>query len=170
MTVPAPLLARWDGDAFQVAHRHRKQCDVSLTIGETYIIDVREQRSEAAHRAYFAAVNEAWRNLSEDKAERFRTPDHLRRFALIKTGFFDQRTVVCSSKAEARRLAAFIQPMDEYAIISAMEATVTVFTAKSQSIRAMGKLEFMRSQDAVRDYVASLLGVKPEALPGEEAA
>jgi hypothetical protein len=170
MADSGPLLVRWTGEAFAPLPRHAKACDARFVIGEQYVIDPLEPRSMAAHRSFFAAVNEAWRSLPEDQAERFRTPDHLRRFALIKTGFFDQRTIVCSSKAEARRLAAFIQPMDEYAIILPMEATVTVFTAKSQSLRTMGKLEFMRSQDAVRDYVASLLGVKPETLPGEEAA
>ena len=44
------------------------------------------------------------------------------------------------------------------------EATVTVMTAKSQSMRAMGRVEFQRSKEAVLDVVAQMIGVKRDAL------
>jgi hypothetical protein len=75
-----------------------------------------------------------------------------------------ERTIVCASKAEAQRVAAFIKPMDEYAVVLAQEATVTVYTAKSQSMRAMGKEAFQASKDAVLGVLADMIGVEPTKL------
>jgi len=38
---------------------------------------------------------------------------------------------------EAQRIAAFIKPMDTYAMVIVNECVVTVYTAKSQSLKAM---------------------------------
>jgi hypothetical protein len=60
--------------------------------------------------------------------------------------------------------------MDDFAIVSATEVTVRVWTAKSQSMKAMGKAEFQRSKTAVLDLVSAMIGVKPENLKGADAA
>jgi hypothetical protein len=159
-----PILAEWDGDVFRPLPRFRKQCDADFVVGERYKIATIEERSAASHRAYFATVNEGWANLPEDQAERFPTSDHLRKFALIKCGFADERQIVCRSAAEATRLSAFIAPMDAYALVVARGPVVTVWTARSQSMRAMGKDEFLRSQAAVRELIATMIKVKPDEL------
>jgi len=159
-----PIFATWTGEAFAPLPRQRKWCDATFVVGDRYQLATIEERSAASHRAYFATVNEGWANLSEDQAERFQSPDHLRRYALIKSGFADERQIVCSSAAEALRLSAFIKPMDTYAVVSVRGPVVTVYTAKSQSIRAMKKDEFLRSQAAVREFIAALIGVKPDEL------
>jgi hypothetical protein len=119
---------------------------------------------------FFVRRDEAWVNLPEHEAERFQTSEHLRKWSLIKCGYADQRQIVCASKAEALRFRAFIVPMDDYAIVTANESVVTVFTAKSQSMKAMGRREFHESKQKVLDYVAALIGVKPEDLQKAEAA
>lgn len=146
-----------------------RAADRQYVVGATYFLDHREDRSAASHRQYFAAINEAWQNLPEDYAERFPSPEALRKYALVKSGFRDERTLVASSRAEATRLAAFIRPMDEFAVVVVAEATVTVMTAKSQSMRAMGKAEFQRSKDAVLDVIAGMIGVSPRTLSAEAA-
>lgn len=165
-----PLLTTWTGTGFEVAPRHRKQADAEFVIGERYVVDVQQERSAKTHSHYFAALTEAWRNLGEDQAERFATVEHLRKFSLIKCGFYDERSIVCASKAEALRIASFIKPLDGFAIVTAKESVVRVYTAKSQSMRAMGKAEFGRSKTAVLEYVASLIGVAPGALEREGRA
>lgn len=156
----SPVYCTWDGESFVPLARFAKRCDQDFVVGETYPLVVQEDRSALSHRHFFAAVNDAWRTLPEGVAEQFPNPERLRKWALIKSGFADERSIVCQSKAEAQRLKAFIQPMDSYAIVTANAAVVTVYTAKSQSVRAMGKKEFQRSKDAVLAVIDQLLGVE----------
>lgn len=123
-----------------------------------------------SHRHYFATIADAWQNLPRHEAERFQSSEHLRKYALIKCGYADQRQIVCASKAEAQRLRAFVAPMDDYAIVTAVESVVTVFTAKSQSTKAMGRREFNESKQRVLDYVSQILGVSTDDLQKAEAA
>ena len=163
-----PLDFAWDGEALKPSGPHwARQADKHYVVGERYRMAPYEERSVQTHNHFFACLHEAWQNLPEHLAERFRTVDHLRKYALIKGGFRDERSVVCASKAEAARIASFIEPMDDYAIVTARAAVVTVYTAKSQSRRAMGKDEFQKSKDAVLEIVSGLIGVAPETLKGQ---
>ena len=156
---------RWDGEA--MIPRSPKRADEQFVVGEVYRMEVREERSINSHSHYFAAVHDVWLNLHEEEAERFATAEHLRKYALIRTGWHQERQIVCASKAEAQRVASFVRPMDEYAIVTATEAVVTVFTAKSQSYRAMGKKDFQTSKQDVLDLLASMIGVEPQQLSAE---
>lgn len=164
-----PLPFRWTGDTMEPLRAFKRRADAEFVVGQIYRLDVVEDRSAASHRHYFAAINEAWSNLPEAEADRFPSPEHLRKWALINAGFHNRREMVASSKAEAARLAAFIEPMDEYAAVTVRGAAVEVLTARSQSVRAMGKEEFQRSKDAVLEIVASVIGVTPGEL-GKAAA
>lgn len=159
-----PLSYIWDGEAMQVLARHQGAADRQFTIGQTYKLDVVEERSPTSHSHFFASLNESWANLPDDLAERFQTVEHLRKYALIKAGYFDERSIVCASKAEAVRVAAFIKPMDDYALVAVSEAVVRVFTAKSQSMRAMGKADFQTSKQAVLEIVADMIGSSREQV------
>lgn len=164
----APQPFRWDGEA--MVPLRPKLADQAYVIGETYAMVPHEDRSPKSHRHFFASVNEAWKNLPDDLAEKFPTADHLRKAALIKAGYRDERTIVAASRAEALRLAAFVRPMDEYAIVSTAGATVVVWTAKSQSERAMGRAEFQASKDAVLAILADLIGVDAATLSRQQVA
>ena len=156
----APIIFRWDGDAMvPVNRRFAKACDERFVVGAEYPLEAYEHRSSASHRHYFAAIYEAWSSLPEGMGDRFPNPEHLRKFALIRCGYRDERTIVAASKAEALRLAAFIRPMDDFAIVTTDGATVTVWTAKSQNLRSMDKATFYKSKEAVLCYLGSLLSV-----------
>lgn len=157
MNMIPPLRFSWDGEAFYP--RAPKLADKYFVIGQEYSLAPHEDRSVASHRHYFASVNEAHGNLPEILAERLPTPEHLRKYALIKAGYRDERSIVCASKAEAQRVKAFVEPIDDFAIVVADGATVTVFTAKSQSLRAMGKKAFAESKDAVLRIISEMIGV-----------
>jgi hypothetical protein len=160
-----PILVQWDGDAFLPAGSlHKQRANERFVVGERYTMDVLEQRSAESHRHYFAAINEAWKNLPEQMAERLPSAEHLRKFALVKAGFRDERSITCSSKAEANRLAVFIRPCDDFAVVTVVGSTVTMYTAKSQSMRAMGKRDFAASKDAVLDVIARMIGTSAEDL------
>ena len=153
----APVLFRWSGEAMEPLPRFAKACDAAFTVGEVYRMEVQEQRSLISHNHYFAALQDMFLSLPEGVDERIASAEHLRKFALIRCGYRDERTIVCASKAEARRFAAFVQPMDEFAIVAVQEASVIVWTAKSQSMKAMGKDDFQRSKEDVLAYCQSLL-------------
>ena len=160
----AQIAFRWDGEAMYPIKAHARRADAEFVVGETYTMTPVEERSAQSHRHYFACIQQAWANLPDAALEQFPTSEHLRRFALIKTGFADRREIVASSKAEAMRLAAFVRPMDGFAIVTVEGCAVTVWTARSQSMRAMGKPEFQRSKTATLDYLATMLGVTPSDL------
>lgn len=162
MTAIYPLAFRWSGEAMEPINP--KLADKQYVVGEIYRLEPREDRSEASHSHYFAALNEAHKNLPEYLAEQFPTVDHLRKWALIKAGHCDQRSVVVASRAEALRLVAFMKPIDQYAVVVAVNATVTVYTAKSQSMRAMGKQVFEDSKTAVLEIAAQMVGTSTETL------
>jgi hypothetical protein len=168
--MPAPLMFQWNGENFAPIRRHAKECDARYVVGHFYALEEIQERSAASHAQYFSAIKEGWQSLPDAAAEQFPTPEHLRKFALVKTGFRDERTIQAASQKEAQRTAAFIRPMDEFSIVTVTAASVTVFTPKSQSYRAMGKDEFQRSKQAVLDYIADMLGTATKELEAAGAA
>jgi hypothetical protein len=157
-----PVRFQWDGEV--MVCKQPGLADRQYVVGETYHLIPHEPRSRATHNHFFACVHEAWLNIPLTMADRFPTEEHLRKWALIQAGYFDERSIACSSKAEAVRIAAFVKPMDDFAIVVARESTVVVLTAKSQSMKAMGKKVFAESKAAVLDKLAELVGVSTEAL------
>jgi len=166
----ATLPYRWSGEAFEPLPGFRKRADAAFVVGQVYHMEPVEERTAKTHRHFFACVNEAWQSLPADFAERFPTPEALRKFALIKAGFADSRQIVAASQAEALRLAAFIRPMDEYAVVSVSGAVVTVWTAQSQSTRAMDKATFKASKDGVLAAIEELLDLEPGMLGKQREA
>lgn len=168
MTAPAMFV--WQGDSFAPLSRFAKQCDREFVIGERYRLAEVQDHSDRSRNHYFATIKDGWDNLPEHQAERFASAEHLRKWCLIKAGYRDERSIVTASKAEAMRIAAFVRPMDEFAVVVVKEATVIVATAKSQSKRAMGAADFQKSKEAVLEIIAEMVGVSPAALQCAEAA
>lgn len=152
------LPCTWDGEVLIPARGFHRYADKHLVIGERYIVETVEERSAKSHRHYFAAIREVWANLPEQLAEQCPSPEALRKRALIMTGYRDETSIVCASKAEAIRVAAFVRPADEFAVVSVNGPVVVRWTAKSQSSRAMDKATFRASKDAVLDWCAGLIG------------
>lgn len=158
-----PLMFRWTGEELvPVNSRWQSLADRHLVVGEEYYLAEHNDRSLNSHRHYFASLAEAWRNLPEHFSGLpfAESAEHLRAYALIRTGYCDAHTIVCSSKAEASRMAAFIRPIDGFSIVDVKEATVTRYVAKSQSMKAMDKQEFQQSKVAVLDFLDDLIGVE----------
>ena len=161
----APIRFNWDGEAMvPVGQTWALRADREFVVGEQYVLVEHHQRSLRSHNHFFASVSEAWKNLPEEHAQRFHSDEHLRKWALVQCGYRDERSIVCASKAEAQRVAAFIKPMDEYAVVTVRDAVVIVYTAKSQKMNAMGKDEFTRSKSDVLDLLSGMVGVTAEQL------
>jgi uncharacterized protein (DUF2252 family) len=165
-----PIECFWNGEAFVPSNEAwKRRAAKQYVVGEVYNMVDQEPRSLASHNHYFAAVETAWKNLPEILAERFPTADHLRKYALVKTGWYDSKSIVGSSHEGAMKLAAFIRPLDEFAVVDVKEAVVTVYTAKTQSFR-MGNEDFKKSKDDVLGFLADLIGVSQAQLTATQGA
>lgn len=151
------MIYQWDGLSMVPMPRFQQKCDDQFVVGELYNLEIKEDRSANSHKQYFAAVREYWVNLPELIEDNFPTDEHLRKWALIKCGYYDERSMVASSKAEALRIASFVKPSDDFAIVTVNECVVQVFTAKSQSTKAMGKRVFQESKEAVLNFLEDLV-------------
>lgn len=164
------ILFRWDGDHMVPERRFVHRCDREFVVGELYRMEAVEERSRASHNHYFAAVNEAWKNLPEDLAEQYPTDDHLRRRALIDAGFYDEAIIDCETERAAQNVAAFVAKRDGFALVIIRDQYVIVRTAKSQSVKAMGAKVFQASKQAVLDTIADMLSVHPAELAANAGA
>ena len=160
------IACKFDGEAFRPATaRMLKSLQEQFTAGETVQLEQVHERSPNSHRHFFAQIRDAWMNLPERLAMEFPTEDHLRKRALISTGFFSRRDFVCASRAEAIRTAGVVRSISEYALVVIEGNVVTELTADSQAYGRMASKQFKASKDAVLAYVWGLCGV--DAATGE---
>lgn len=157
-------LVKWKDGVLTPVPSSRKACEEDFAGRQFYRIQIREERSQLSHDHYFASLTEAWKNLPEDLAENIPTVEHLRKYALIKAGYRDQRSIAAASPEQAQGLVALVKGYDDFAIVTVNDSVVTVHTAKSQSMRAMGKRDFQDSKSKVLDIVAGLVGVTKDEL------
>lgn len=155
----------WDGRV--LVPTRPEAAERAFDVGGRYLLATHYERSAGRHRAYFAAINEAWHSLPHDAQDELPSPEHLRKYALIKTGWRNERSIILGSHQEAINVGAFVASMDEYAIVLPQDYRLVVWTARSQSYRAMSKDEFNQSMDDVLDYVAGLIGVSRVELEHE---
>jgi hypothetical protein len=135
--------------------------------GEEYPLVMLETRSRASHNQYFAELNEGFLNLPENISARWPTAEHLRKWLLIETGWFNESEIDCASPKHAQQTAGLIRSFDEYARISVHGSKVIIRRAKSQSLNAMGKSDFEASKKDVRDLLESFIGIRPGSLKKE---
>jgi hypothetical protein len=138
--------------------------------GKTYLLTPVEHRSGKSHDHEFAWLAEAFKSLPEGLAEQIPTVEHLRKRALIATGFYTETMVDAGTNAAALRVAAFMRAKDDFAHVVVRGCYAVERIAKSQSRRAMDKTEFQASKTAILEYVAGLIGVEPETLSKQREA
>ena len=173
----APLRLRYEGNGdFRVmSNYHAARADKDYVVGEVYTFDEFQDRSDVSHNHEFAFVAEAWKTIHERYNEQpwAHSPEHLRKYALIKTKFCNTLTYPCGSRAEAERWATNMRRVDEYSIVMAEGSVVYRFTAMSQKRRGIGALDkatFQRSKQAIMDFLDDLLEVKRGSTADARAA
>jgi len=117
-------------------------------------------RSMKSHRHEFAWLKQAWLNLPERcRMEPWaQSPEHLRKYALIRTGYNKTSTYTGKSRGEAFRFAAFQRSEDEYCIVTIEDRIAFTFRADSQSLAGMGSKRFQESKTAIIDFLDDLIG------------
>lgn len=165
MSSESPVELVWTGEVFRpTAPYWVRRADKQFARGEVLSMAHRAQRSSKSHNHLFAAVEDTWRMLPPLMAERFNSPESLRKYALIKSGHCFSDSITCPSHADALRVAAFVRGNDEFAIVTVQKNVVTRYTAKSMSHTAMSKEEFRKAKDDVMDVLSKLLGVAKQEL------
>ena len=128
-----PVTFLWTADGRMAPMpRFKKLCDQQFVVGEEYPLTILEARSRRTHNHFFATVHEAWKNLPEDIATDFPSAEHLRKWALCKTGWSTMKTFPCETHDHARNLAIFARSADEFAVIEVRGNIVRIHQAKSQ--------------------------------------
>jgi hypothetical protein len=162
-----PVMFQWNGTVMIPQPRFLPLCSKQYAVGEEYPLLPVEERSMASHNQYFAAIADGWHNIPESMAARWPSEEHLRKWCLIETNFFNESEFDFESVDKAKRFAAFYRKVDDYARIFVHEKKVIIRVAKSQSLAAMGKDTFQASKTAVLDLIENLIGVKSGTLRKE---
>ncbi len=140
-------------------------CIRQFTDGEEYRLTVEEERSVASHKHYFAAIHEAWQNLPEHLAERFPNAERLRHWALVKCGYAAEQSIVLETTRDAERFAEYVaEYRGDDTFVQRSGNVIKIWTAKSQSTRAMDKDEFQASKTAVLDLLSDMIGTSVTEL------
>jgi hypothetical protein len=123
-----------------------------------FVLSDEKPRSRQTHNHYFAAINDAWENLPEKISGEFPSPEHLRKYAMIRTGHCITHKMLAANNKAAIEAATFIMELDEFALCEVAGNVVTVYRAQSQSFRAMGKDVFKKSKEDVLGFLSQLIG------------
>lgn len=146
----------WTGEHFVPLPRFKRLCDQQFEVHEEYALIPSEERSMSSHRGYFAQVKEAWKNLDEEFDGRFPSEEHLRSYALVKTGFATYSAFPCKSETTAIDLAISLRRRSPFSVIRVSGDVVECWDPESQSVKAMKKEKFEASKKAVLGLVASM--------------
>lgn len=165
MSAP-PIPMQWTGDALVPLPRFAREADRHYTMGEVTLVAPVEERSEVSHRHEFAWIKSAWMSLPENLADDFPTSEHLRKRALVATGFYDEQIIDAGTQAAALRVAMGVRsfPGEDFSHVVTRGGLVVIRRPKSQSRRAMDKDEWQASKTAILEWVAALIEVTPEQL------
>jgi hypothetical protein len=165
MTAVLPL--RYEGNG--MFRCLRASTTATLEPGEVHGWQMAEHRSAKSHDHFFAIVNETWKNLPEELADDFPSPEHLRKWSLIKAGFCTETRIMCANNGEAMTLATKAKTMDRYSVVAIDGKTVTIWTADSQRKDAMGRERFQEAKEAAIHILSNLIGTDVATLKKEAA-
>lgn len=144
--------------------RYGNVCAKQFVEGHEYPLVILDARSRASHNFYFACLAEGFNNLPENIAARWPTPEHLRAWLLIESGWCEEDEFTLDDEAEAKTAMTKIRKRQPYARIIRNGRKVIVQYAVSQSAAAMGKDKFEASKKDVLDLLEHLTNVPRGAL------
>lgn len=127
------------------------------------ILKSAKARTQKTHSHYFALIHDAWESLPEAISGEFPSPEHLRKYALIKAGFCTTHKMICAHNKAAIEASALVMDLDEFAICEVQQNIVSIYRAQSQSYKAMGRDVFQRSKERVLEVLSEMVGAEVAA-------
>ncbi|MEM9762119.1 MAG: hypothetical protein AAF968_06370 [Pseudomonadota bacterium] len=147
----------WTGEGLRLA-RGMARAFRGVEPGERLVATLRRPRSQASHNHYFAEIGNAFANIPEFQQDQpwAATPETMRKHALIAEQYCQVQAIDAGSNAAAERVRIGIRAvLMDYSVILVRGSSVVVYTAESQSMKAMGKARFQASKDAVLSWIAA---------------
>jgi hypothetical protein len=161
---PKFFVFSWTGEAMIPRLRFVEQCKESFIKGENYQLEIRELASAATRAHFFATISDMWLSLPEGMTGPWtKSPEHLRKWALCKAGYADEKIIACDTPKDAKQMALLARSYDEFSLIVVRQSSVHIAMPRSQSVPAMNKEEFQKSKVAVLDVISELIGTKEPA-------
>ena len=159
--LPSPMIFEWNGEAMVPTSRFIAEANRRYVVHERYMLEETHERNMVKHRRQFAFVKEAWKNLPDCYRDEpwAQSPDHMRRYFLIKCGYSHTETIPCGSNAEALRWLPRLRADNPYAIVTVRGSLIYRYTAESQSLPAMGAQRFYESRAAIMAEIDALMQV-----------
>lgn len=177
-----PVLMTWNARerTMTLVPRFARVADAQFKDGEEYPLEVKEQRSSKDHAHFFASVKNAFDHITDaETLEVLSTPNKLRQWALIQTGWCDVTVFGPLTKRAAMKgaqtAAINFRRKDDYCEITVRPShdeetgevngwAVVIKDAKSQSRASMDKEDFRASKIAVLEVLSGHIEVKRRDL------
>ncbi len=159
------IIYKSEGGALVPLNRFEDIFNAEFEVGKLFRMEEVESRDMVSHQHYFATIREHWTNLPERYEPDHPTPTHLRKWALIETGWYDKEAIVMKSPDSAAAVASYAR-RDEFALVIVDDRVVNIYRAKSQKTKHMNAKNFQRSKWDVLNFLDDLIGVNR----GETAA
>jgi len=160
----APQQFVWKAENSVMVPIRRTLADKVYVDGETYRLAVEEERSMASHNHYFAAIADVHETLDDAMTLMLPTPEHLRKYALIKCGFYNCTFEVFDTPEDAAKFGYILSKTDPFCVVQIEGNCAQIFTAQSQSKSAMGALQFKESKRRVLEYVETLIEAREREI------
>ena len=173
----APIPYSWNGTALVPLQRFAVQCARDFLVNGIYRMRRDEEASDESRGHYFACIRAAFDNLPEVMAERFASPEHLRKWCLIRGGYRNEHTIVAGSADKAEEIATLAGVLDDFAVVMIDDnddRIVRIMVAKTQKRKrldgdGMDKTEFEASKEAVLRECSRLVGTDVVSLLSHDA-
>lgn len=130
-------------------------CKRQFSYGEDYPLGPVEGVPSRSRGGFFAAIKDAWNNLPAED-ERFPSPEHLRKRALVGAGWATHAQYVMDTPKDAKNMAKALRARDEYAVIKCGGNVVDIWIAKSIAAGAISGQEFQVVKTKALDWAAGL--------------
>ncbi len=154
-----PVMFTWTDDGVMAPlPRFRALCDRQYAVGEEYALGPVENIPGNSRAPLFIAAKETWNSLPEDD-DRFPTPEHLRKRALVRAGWATHAQYVLDTPKDAKALALALRQHDGYAVIRISGSTVEVWTAKSIAAGQISAEEWKVVKERALAFLATVTGV-----------
>ena len=142
-----------------------------LENGKNYDVNVVLPTTQKSRGHFFCSLAEAFSNLPEAVRLDIPSVEHLRKRALIHTGWAHKFVIPCSSGKGLKNLWRLMRETDEYVVcIEKPDNVLEVYKARSMSSREMQRTEFQRCKDDVLKYAWGLVGIDPPSKADLEHA